>query len=161
MCLGKSLCNGGKRRAGQGAACREMAPCKPGYCFVHTIPIVYPLWVPKSAAAWPGRVVGMRACNGAGGYPGTGLQGSGHPSSLRAARMLFGGETKRVSSGLIGKTFKLPVVFWGYLRSRRTGLSRCLPFLSFSLMAYSSFPLPDSPIMGQQKNTGFVISVFF
>lgn len=80
---------------------------------------------------------------------------------LRAPRMLLGCKTKQVSSRLIRKIFKLPIVFWGYLRSWRTGLSRCLPFLSFSLMAYSSFPLPDSFITGQQKNTGFVISVFF
>lgn len=46
-CLGKSLCNGGKRRAGQGAACGEMAPYKPGYCFTCSVPIVYPLWVPR------------------------------------------------------------------------------------------------------------------
>lgn len=69
-------------------------------------------------------------------------------------------ETKRASSGLIGKAFTLPAVFGGYLRSRRTGLSRCLHLLA-SLMAYSSFPLPDSFITGQQKNTGFIIWVFF
>lgn len=46
-CLGKGLCNGGKRGAGQGAACGEMAPYKPGYHFARTISIVYPLWVPR------------------------------------------------------------------------------------------------------------------
>lgn len=81
--------------------------------------------------------------------------------ALQAARMLCGCETKCVNSGLIGKTFEHPALFWGYLRSWRTGLSRCLPFLPFSLMAYSSFPLPDSFVTGQQKNTGFAIPVVF
>lgn len=41
------------------------------------------------------------------------------------------------------------VLFWGYLSLWRTGLNRCLPFLSLSLMACFSFPLPDSLVMGQ------------
>lgn len=54
--LGKGLCNGGKRGAGQGAACGEMAAYKPGYRFARTISIVYPLWVARFGRS----VVGMR-----------------------------------------------------------------------------------------------------
>lgn len=165
--LGKGLCNGGERRAGQGAACREMARYKPGYCFARPTPIVYPLWVPgigRSVAQPRGQDACLYRGRRVPGQRAAGQQSSllpCKPPAVRAARVVLGCETKCMSSGLIGKTFKLPIVFWGYLRSWRTGLSRCLSFLSFSLMAYSSFPLPDSFVVGQKKNAGFVISVFF